>query len=119
MLGILIWMVNSMQHLYGEFTTEQMEKYKVKLHKELFWLLIYKDPKTKDEYLNVDFNKYFDGLMKKINGLNELLFYPIEIVSIMSLLQAAMIESRNPDFNYKIYRKLVLDAHSLIDKIGG
>ena len=108
-----------MQNLYGHFDDEQMENYKVKLHKELFWLLIYKDPKTRDEYSNVDFNKYFDGLMRRINGLNVLLFYPVEIVSIMSLLEAALIESKKVDFDYKVYRKLVLDAHSLIDKIGG
>ena len=108
-----------MQNIYGHFNDEQMENYKVKLHKELFWLLIYKDPKTRDEYLNVDFNKYFDGLMRKINGLNELLFYPTEIVAIMSLLQAALIESKKVDFDYQAYRKLVLDAHSLVDKIGG
>ena len=108
-----------MNHLYGYFADEQMANYKVKLHKELFWLLIYKDPKTKDEYLNVDFNKYFDGLMRRINGLNSLLSYPTEIVAIMSLLEAALIESKKVDFDYKSYRKLVLDAHSLVDKIGG
>lgn len=108
-----------MQHIYGHFNDEQMENYKVKLHKELFWLLIYKDPKTKNEYLNVDFNKYFDGLMRRMDGLNELLSYPTEIVAIMSLLEAALIESKKVDFDYKSYRKLVLDAHSLIDKIGG
>ena len=57
--------------------------------------------------------------MRKINGLNELLFNPTEIVSIMSLLEAALIESRKTDFDYQVYRKLVLDAHSLVDKIGG
>ena len=108
-----------MQHIYGYFDDEQMENYKVKLHKELFWLLIYKDPKTKNKYLNVDFNKYFDGLMRRMDGLNELLSYPTEIVAIMSLLEAALIESKKVDFDYKSYRKLVLDAHSLIDKIGG
>lgn len=108
-----------MKHLYGYFTDKQMENYKVKLHKELFWLLIYQDPETKDEYPNVDFNKYFDGLMRKIDGLNKLLFYPTEIISIMSLLEAALIESEKIDFDYKTYRKLVLDAHSLVDKIGG
>lgn len=108
-----------MKHLYGYFTDEQMENYKIKLHKELFWLLIYQDPETKNNYLDVDFNKYFDGLMRKISGLNKLLFYPTEIVSIMSLLEAALIESQKEEFNYKAYRKLVLDAHSLVDKIGG
>ena len=108
-----------MHNKYGTFSNEQMENFKVKLHKELFWLLIYKDPNTKDDYSNVDFEKYFTGLMKKINGLNSLLFYPSEIVSIMSLLEAALIETQFDDFNYKIYRKLILDAHNLVDKIGG
>ena len=87
-----------MRHLYGYFTDEQMENYKIKLHKELFWLLIYQDPETKNNYLDVDFNKYFDGLMRKISGLNKLLFYPTEIVSIMSLLEAALIESQKEEF---------------------
>ena len=108
-----------MKNLYGHFDDEQIERYKVKLHKELFWLLIYKDPKTREEYVNVDFEKYFTGLMRRLDGLNELLFYPTEMVSIMSLLEAALIESRKEDFNYKTYRKLVLDAHGLVDKIGG
>jgi hypothetical protein len=108
-----------MHNKYGKFSSEQMEKFKVKLHKELFWLLIYKDPETKDDYLNVDFDKYFKGLMKKINGLNSLLFYPSEIVSIMSLLEAALIETQQIEFDYKAYRKLILDAHTLVDKIGG
>jgi hypothetical protein len=108
-----------MQNIYGHFNDEQIKNYKVKLHKEFFWLLLYKDPKTKDEYLNVDFDKYFDGLMRKINGLNKLLFYPTEIVGIMSLLEAALIETQQTDFNYQAYRKLILDAHTLIDQIGG
>ena len=55
--------------------------------------------------------------MRKINGLNELLYYPTEIVSIMSLLQAAFQEAEKESFDYSVYRKLILDAHSLVDKI--
>lgn len=106
-----------MEHLYGNFSDTQFEEYKVKLHKELFWLLLYKDPKTRDEYTNVNFDKYFIGLMKKLNGLNELLFEPAEMVSILSLLQAAFIETHKENFNFRSYRKLILDAHSLVDKI--
>ena len=106
-----------MKTIYGSFDKDQFERFKTKLHKELFWLLLYKDPKTKEQYQNVNFEKYFDGLMRKINGLNELLFYPVEIVSIMSLLQAAFQETREEPFNYPIYSKLILDAHSLVDKI--
>lgn len=106
-----------MDTIYGHFDDLQIEEYKEKLHKEMFWLLLYKDPKTKDEFKNVDFEKYFINLMKKIDDLNTLLFYPVEIVAIMSLLQAALNETRSDDFNYRSYRKLILDAHSLVDKI--
>lgn len=106
-----------MDTIYGHFDDLQIEEYKEKLHKEMFWLLLYKDPKTKDEFKNVDFEKYFINLMKKIDGLNTLLFYSVEIVAIMSLLQAALNETRSDDFNYRSYRKLILDAHSLVDKI--
>lgn len=106
-----------MDTIYGHFDDLQIEEYKEKLHKEMFWLLLYKDPKTKDEFKNVDFEKYFINLMEKIDGLNTLLFYPVEIVAIMSLLQAALNETRSDDFNYRSYRKLILDAHSLVDKI--
>ena len=106
-----------MDTIYGHFDDLQIEEYKEKLHKEMFWLLLYKDPKTKDEFKNVDFEKYFINLMKNIDGLNTLLFYPVEIIAIMSLLQAALNETRSDDFNYRSYRKLILDAHSLVDKI--
>lgn len=106
-----------MDTIYGHFDDLQLEEYKEKLHKEMFWLLLYKDPKTKDEFKNVDFEKYFINLLKKIDGLNALLSYPVEIVSIMSLLQAALNETRSDDFDYRAYRKLILDAHSLVDKI--
>lgn len=106
-----------MNNIYGYFDDEQFNAFKSKLHKELFWLLLYKDPKTKDEYKHVNFDKYFDGLMRRINGLNALLSYPPEIVSIMANLEAAHLECSNEDFDFQIYRKLVLDAHALVDKI--
>ena len=41
-----------MDTIYGHFDDLQIEEYKEKLHKEMFWLLLYKDPKTKDEFKN-------------------------------------------------------------------
>lgn len=106
-----------MKTIYGHFDDKQFEDYKVKLHKDLFWLLLYKDPKTKDEF-NVDFDKYFINLMLRIDGLNEILSYPVEIITIMSLLQAAWDEAhQDEDFDYQSYRKLILDAHHKVDKI--
>lgn len=106
-----------MEHKYGYFDDEQFEAFKSKLHKEMFWLLLYKDPKTADQYSHVDFSKFFDGLMRRINGLSSLLFYPPEMIGIMSNLEAARLETKEEDFNYLNYRKLVLDAHALLDKI--
>lgn len=106
-----------MKTIYGQFDDEQIEKYKTKLHKEMFWLLLYKDPKTKDEFANIDFENYFINLMKRIDGINVILFNPVEIVSIMSILQAAFHETKKSDFDFKVYRKLILDAHSLVDQI--
>lgn len=107
-----------MNTIYGQITDIQLEKYKKIMHKDLFWLLLYKDPKTKNQYPNVDFNKYFVGIMKKLNGLNELLYFPTQMVDMMSLLQAAYQETSSETFDYSLYRKLILDAHALIDKIG-
>ena len=106
-----------MNHKYGTFQTAQFEKYKVKLHKDLFYLLLYKDPETSDQFENVDYDKYFVSVMRKIDGLNELLFCPSEIVEMMSLLEAAFKLSKKDDFQYSSYRKLVLDAHNLVDRI--
>lgn len=107
-----------MDTIYGQFTDIQLNDYKKKMHKDLFWLLLYKDPKTKEQYPDVDFNKYFIGIMKKLNGLNELLYFPVEMIDMMSLLQAAYQETKSKTFDYSLYRKLILDAHALVDKIG-
>lgn len=101
------------------FSKEQLIEYKEKLHKKLFWLILYKDPKTKDDYEYVDFDTYFNVLMKELSGFNELLSYPVEMVSILSLLQSAHNETKKDEFNWSMYRRLVLNAHNLVDKIGG
>lgn len=106
-----------MEYLYGTFSDSQIADFKEKLHKKLFWLLLYKDPKTADKYTNVDFKKYFVNLMKEIDGLNELLFYPEPIVEICCKLQAAYNEACSERFDYQVYRKFVLDSHNLVDKI--
>ena len=107
-------------HKYGTYNEKQFNEYKTKLHKKLFWLLIYKDPKTKEQFPNVDtyaFEQYFIHVMHEIDGLNALLSYPVEICSMMSLLESALHETQKDEFDYKLYRKLVLDAHALVDKI--
>ena len=99
-----------MKNLYGEFTENQIAQTKKSLRGSIFFLLLCVDPKTSYEYKDVDINKCFNGLLLKLGGLNKLLLEQPELVTTMSLLQAALIEFNNPDFNFKIYRKLILDA---------
>ena len=109
--------VTDMKYLYGHFSDEQFEQFKKQLHSKIHWLILYKDPKKENEYPDVDFNKYFITLMQEIDSLNELLFYPPQIVEITCLLQTAYRETKQNPFNYHNYRKCILDAHSLVDKI--
>lgn len=106
-----------MDTLYGTFDANQFGEYKRKLHSKMFWLLLYKDPTTCDKYENVSFDKYFDSLMREINGLNDVLMRPPELIEVMSLLRAAYNESLAEPFNYRTYRKFVLDAHNALDRI--
>lgn len=113
-----LFLSNNMQTKYGSFTKSETDEYKEKLHKKIFWLLLYKDPKTADQYKHVDFDKYFNSLMKEICGLNCMLVHASSgIIELMSILQAAYNETLADEFNYHQYRKFVLDAHSMLDNI--
>ncbi len=106
-----------MEHKYGSFDDGQLERYKEKLHKDIHWLLIYKDPNLVDQYGNVDYQKYYTFLMKRIDGLNKLLFYPTEIVNLMSILEASNIETLKETFDFVSYKKLIFDAQSIVNKL--
>jgi hypothetical protein len=106
-----------MKHLYGEFTQNQIAETKKSLRGSIFFLLLCVDKRTSHEYEEVDVNKSFKGLLLKLGGLNQLLMNQPELVTVMSLLQAAMSEYNSSEFNYKTYRKLILDAGSEVDKL--
>lgn len=110
-----------MQHLYGEFTQNQIAQIKKSLRGSIFFLLLCVDPVTSLEYKDVNVNECFKGLLLKIGGLNTLLMSQPELVTVMSLLQAAMMEYNNPEFNpktnFKTYRKLILDAGAEVEKL--
>lgn len=107
-----------MKHLYGEFTKEQIVQAKKSLRSSIFFLLLYVDEKTAWEYGNVDVNKSFKNLLLKIGGMNDLFMQPPELVTVLSLLQSAMNEYNSSEFNFKTYRKLILDAGAEVDRLG-
>ena len=106
-----------MNYKYGIFSENQIASTKKYIRKQIFFLLLYVDPKTKHEYENINVNTAFSNILYKIGGLNELLQSPPELVSVMSLLESARIEYNNPDFCFSVYRKLILDAGAEVMKI--
>ena len=61
--------------------------------------------------------QYFEKVQDRLNGFNELIGYPVIMVDIMNLVETARLESIKEDFDHKKYRSLILDTHSLIDKL--
>ena len=106
-----------MKHKYGEFSFEQFEDAKEYVRKQIFFLLLIVDPNTKDSFKYVNQDEAFHEIMNKLSGMNHLLGEPTELVMVLSLLEEAYWELQNPDFEFKRYRKLILDAGSEVLKI--
>lgn len=99
-----------MKHMYGEFTQNQIAETKRSIRGSIYFLLLCVDPETSFNYPGVDINKTFDNLLYKLDGFNALLLYQRNIVDIMSLLKEAQIIYNTPGYDFKVYRKLILDA---------
>ena len=108
-----------MQHKYGYFSQRQIDLTKQSIRKSIFFLLLFEDPNTKQEYQYINVNEAFVNLLNRLGGLNKLLYEPSELVTIMSLLEQALSLYDEKDFNFKLYRKLLLDAGSEVLKIKG
>ncbi len=102
-----------------KFTCEQIETEKRLLQKKVFYLLLIVDPATTEQYPDVDVEAAFEDIFSDLDGLNEIFGYPIEMVNIAKKLAKALKEFRSPDFEYRRYRKFILDAGSEVLKIGG
>ena len=106
-----------MEHLYGSFSSEKIDKLIKSIRGSIFFLLVCVDPETCEEHKDVDVENNFDHVMMRLNGLDKLLIDRAEIVDIMAMLQLAREEYRSPDFNFKIYRKLILDAGAEVKRL--
>ena len=81
-----------MKYLYGEFTDKQINEAVRVMHNDIHKLLLYKDKKIEETIFNSeeDFFNYYDNLLFRFGGLNELLGEPDNMVMLMSTLQAAL-----------------------------
>jgi len=100
--------MDGVKHKYGTFDQSQINKAKEKLRKQIFFLLLIADPATADNY-EVDVEAAFKNIQNILDGYNSLTGYPREVVVVASLLEKALLNYQD-NFNFQIYRKLILDA---------
>ena len=108
------------QHKYGEFADKQIDEIKEILRHRIFFLLLVAEDEAKNnkvEYPHIDLMKANTSLLWRISGLNELLGNPIELVTVLSLLEEANNTIDALEFDFDKYRKLILDAGAEIAKI--
>lgn len=102
-----------MKTIYGEYSNGQFTEYLKKLHSMVHWLLIYKENESSV------LPDYFTLLQNRVNGLSSLLNNPPEIIELSVLIECAKNENNKGTMcNDQTYRRFVLDAHSVIDRIG-
>lgn len=106
-----------METVYGALSDEQMKEQKKQMHKKVHFLLQKMDAKVEDKFPEVDYDQYYKNLMYKFVGMNKLLGEPKVMIDLLSILESSYIEVKKEDFDFKVFRKLILDAHSLIDRI--
>lgn len=109
------------QYLYGEFSDEQMKANAKLLHAECHKLLVYKDENiTEKNFANdAEFMTYFHNLLERIGGMNTLLGEPDMMVSLMSTLQAAYDMCNGDNYDYRRFRRLILDSHGILTQMFG
>ena len=59
----------------------------------------------------------FDSFLHKLGGMNSILREPPELVRVISMLEAAWKIYQEPEFDFKRYRALVLEAGNVVLKI--
>lgn len=101
-----------MNSLYCDFSHEQLEEFKKKIHSKIHWLLIYKE-----DYICKDFDSYFNDVMKYISSLNKIFNENPMIIELLVTLQMAYDDTLESNFVFKKYRKHILDAHMIVDKL--
>lgn len=107
----------SFKYKYGEFSDNQVNEAKINIRKSIFFLLLCVDPETSSEYSDVDVNDVFNNVQNKLSGMNIIFGEPVEVVTVISLLEEAKRLFNSEDFNFKKYRKLILDAGAEIMRI--
>jgi len=106
------------RHKYGEFADMQFHEAKEYIRKKIFFLLLVaEDLETRDKFPNVDLGQAHANIMYKLSGLNSILGEPREMVTVLSTLEKANNLILENEFDFKLYRKLILEAGAEVSKI--
>ena len=105
------------RYKYGCFSEDQIFEIKVRMRKQIYFLLLCVDNNTRDSVGDVNVDKVFEEILIWFDGLNELLFHPASLVKIIALLEAARKEYNSSTFKFSRYRKMILDAGAEVLKI--
>ena len=93
-------------NFYEDIPPSQIAAEKKYFISAIFKLLPYKQ----DDYEFLD--NYFESVLQRLIGFNKISGFQPEVITIMSLLEYAREEK-----DYKKYRKAVLDACGLVERI--
>ena len=104
--------METIHYTYGDFSGLQIHEIKEKMRKQIFFLLRIVDPKCAERYTDVDVNSAIENVLRTYGSLNDLLGYPTEFVNVLVMLNAAYSEYKKgtEEFNWRVYRKCILDA---------
>lgn len=102
-----------METKYGNVPTVQWQSHIYSLSQAVFLPLPFKEDDV--PYLE----EYISSLILQIFGFNELLGNDKDVLSVIELLEGAKHELQKDEFDFKVYRKAILDAYNLMKKIGG
>ena len=106
-----------MKHTYGEYTEDQVAEFKQRIRKKIYFLLLSVDYNTADQFKYINKKQAFKSLLYELGGASRVFFQPEQIVECINLLEEARDELFGEGFNYKKYRKLILDAGAAIERI--
>lgn len=100
-----------MIYRYGEMPDAEFQSYKKRLHSMIHWLLVYSDEN------NSCLCAYFHKVQTKLAGLCSLLNDDPLGVELMVLVEAARLLAEEEPMDRRMYKKMILDAHEVIEKM--
>lgn len=96
---------------YGNLPEAEFTLYKKRIHSLVHWLLVYADEN------NPCLPGYFQKVQIKLVGFSSLLNQPPLMMDLMVLIESARILQENPEFDRRLYKKMILDAHEVVEMI--